>query len=174
MVQHDARWSIAIFFTSECRDACEEYFGPSLLEKTVDDGTLHLLCYQSRKAAHVGGGSPAPGVVIVAHSTIEWAKRHARAGGRDKRVVNELLEHTCATLGLRSGTKQIVQASKVITWKQCQVTQAIPADPVTGPCLVGKDSPPLVLAGDYFSDSSFQGCLESGFAASEALAARLE
>mmetsp|Transcript_95311 Transcript_95311/g.204574 ORF Transcript_95311/g.204574 Transcript_95311/m.204574 type:complete len:82 (-) Transcript_95311:114-359(-) len=34
-------------------------------------------------------------------------------------------------------------------------------------------SPPLLLAGDYFAESNFGGCLCSGFAAADALAGAL-
>eukprot|EP00931_Biecheleriopsis_adriatica_P009257 TRINITY_DN11033_c0_g1_i1.p1 TRINITY_DN11033_c0_g1~~TRINITY_DN11033_c0_g1_i1.p1 ORF type:complete len:464 (+),score=124.60 TRINITY_DN11033_c0_g1_i1:191-1393(+) len=171
--QHDARWSFALFLSPECLSYCDAFFGPDSLERVIDDGALHLLCYQSRKTARASGTLQTGPIAIVAHTTVEWAKRNARANGRDERLLREISELVKTTLGLEGPTAKLVLASKVITWKQSQVTKALPAMP-NGPCMMASSSPALVLAGDYFTDSSFGGCLKSGFAAADAVASALK
>jgi len=144
------------------------------VEKVVDDGTLHLLCYQSRKTSQLAGSPPDGGLAIVAHTTLAWAKRNMRASGRDERLLREISEHVVAALGLGSRASQTLLGTKVITWKQSQVTHPVPFDPRVGPCMVLSTSPPLVLAGDYFTESNFGGCLKSGFAAANLLAGILK
>jgi len=167
--QHDARWSFALFFPASCTACCDAFFGAEAIEKVIDDGALHLLCYQSRKTHMISGKSPEGGVVVVAHTTNEWARRNARANGRDDRLLREVSERVATVLG--SDTPPV--ASKVITWKQSQVSMPL-ASSDDGPCMPVSDNPPFVLAGDYFSESSFGGCLRSGFAAADVVAATLK
>lgn len=164
-VQH--RWSFAFFLPGDCAAACESFFGPTSLEKLVDDEVVHLLCYQSRKVAVASGTKPGA-VTVVAHTSLEWAKRHARDSGRDDRLLKEVAAHVRQLLQIDGPLTKLTATSKVITWKQCQVTKAVPTLP-DGPCMVVSASPPLLLAGDYFTTSSFTGCIQSGFAAAEAV-----
>ncbi|CAJ1421778.1 unnamed protein product [Effrenium voratum] len=162
-VEHDQRWSFA-FFLPGCKSACESYFGDAV-EKLVDDDVVHLLCYQSRKTAMLGKAqseSPA----VVAHTTQDWAKRHEKRGGRDERLLREVAAHVQKLLRVEGALTQLTDTSKVITWKQCQVTEPVASET---PCMVVSREPPLLLAGDYFAESSFSGCLQSGVAAAEAL-----
>lgn len=166
-VQHDQRWAVALFLPEESARQCDAFFGPNAVEKLVKDPIVDLLCYQSRKTALLGGPSPRGGVAVVAHTTLEWARRNARANGRDQRLLNEVVESVKWALGLRAR----VLASKVITWKQCHVTKAVAGSRGQGPYMLLHSTPPLVLAGDYFTESNFGGCLCSGFAAADAVAA---
>eukprot|EP00439_Symbiodinium_sp_Y106_P080410 s23_g19.t1 len=166
-VQHDHRWSFAFFLPGDCAAACESFFGPTRVEKLVDDEVVHLLCYQSRKVAVASGTKPGA-VTVVAHTSLEWAKRHARDSGRDDRLLKEVAAHVRELLHIDGPLTKLTATSKVITWKQCQVTKAVPTLP-DGPCMVVSASPPLLLAGDYFTTSSFTGCIQSGFAAAEAV-----
>lgn len=171
--QHDARWAFALFLSAECQARCEEYFGPTQVEKVVDAGPVHLLCYQSRKTAELSGDAPAGAIAVVAHTTIEWAKRNARANGRDDRLLQEVAEHVKGLLGITAPLSRVLLASKVITWKQCQVTKHVPPPRNSGPCMLVSERPAMVLAGDYFTESNFSGCLKSAFAAAEAVAGLL-
>ncbi|CAK9021354.1 unnamed protein product [Durusdinium trenchii] len=169
--QHDQRWSFAFFLPSDCQAVCERYFGPKVVEKLVDDEVVHLLCYQSRKTEIVSldmRSSP----VVVAHSTTEWAKRHAQRGGKDERLLREMAAHVQKLIGLEGPLSQLTSTSKVITWKQCQVQRPVTSEAV--PFMAVTSAPPLLLAGDYFTSSSFSGCVRSGFAAAEALSALLK
>lgn len=161
-VQHDQRWAFALFFPPDCAAKCDKFFSSDVVEKIVDDRIVHLLCYQSRKTAHLGGGVSKKGLAIVAHTTVEWARRNSRANGRDQRLLEEVAEQVKWILGL--GRARLL-ASKVITWKQCHVTKPISTNRTDGPCMVGCSAPPLVLAGDYFTESNFGGCLKSAYAA---------
>merc|ERR1712113_1341705 len=158
--------AFALFFPAECASKCDEFFGPRAVEKIVDDGIIHLLCYQTRKTVQVGGPRSAKGLAIVAHTTKEWARRNARANGRDQRLLAEVSERVKQLLRLN---RERLLASKVMTWKQCHVTKPVPSDPVNGPCMLVSSEPPLVLAGDYFTESNFGGCLKSAFAAADCL-----
>lgn len=170
-VKHDARWSIALFLAPQARSNCDAFFGGSAIERVLDDGVLHLLSYQSRKTAQIGGvSSPEAGCVVVAHTACEWAQANIRANGRDRRLVAEISQHVTGLLGLKGPLSKHVLASKVITWKQCQVAVTYAPAQKQVNCLLVSGDPPLLLAGDYFTESSFAGCLKSGFSAAEALA----
>jgi len=168
--QHDQRWSFAFFLPNDCQGVCERYFGPKAVEKVVDDDVLHLLCYQSRKT-EIASKTASGGLVLVAHTTREWAKLHAQRGGRDERLLKEVAACVQKLIGLEGPLSKLTSVSKVITWKQSQVERPVSSD---GPCMVVSRSPPLLLAGDYFTHSSFSGCVQSGFAAAESLAALLK
>lgn len=173
-VEHDARWSVALFLSPACAMACDTYFGDSAVEKVVDDDILHLLCYQSKKTSQAGGLPPTAGIVVVAHTTHQWAQAHIRASGRDGKLTAEILERARATIGLPLPLSKVLLASKVITWKQCQVTSPLPTP--GQPCMLLAAAPaqaPVALCGDYFVGSSFSGCLRSGFGAAEMVAKKL-
>lgn len=172
-VKHDARWSLALFLTDDAAVTCEAFFSGETVERVVDDEIVHLLCYQSKKTSQAGGHGSGAGCVLVAHTTVAWAQANIRASGRDRRLVMEVAEHVREVIGFKAPLKSLLRKFKVITWKQCQVTSpvAVQADV---PCLMVSRAPPLLLAGDYFAESSFQGCLKSGFAAAELLARQLE
>ena len=169
--EHDQRWSFAFFLPSNCQSICEDFFGPKALEKLIDDDVLHILCYQSRKTEMASGNSNG-GLVLVAHTTKEWAKRNAQRGGRDERLLKEVATHVQKLIGLQGPLSQLTNTSKVITWKQSQVEKPVLSE--SGPCMVVSSSPPLLLAGDYFTSSSFSGCFQSGVAAAEKLMTALQ
>lgn len=166
-VQHDQRWTFALFFPMRAEAACDRYFGAKAIEMMVDDGMVHLLCYQSRKTSLAGKSVARAGIAIVAHTTIEWAKKNSRANGRDQSLLNQMAERVKDIIGIR---RERLLASKVITWKQCQVTRPIPVGPTEGPCMKLSQHAPLILAGDYFTESNFTGCIRSAFAAADTLA----
>lgn len=142
-----------------------------MVEKDVDDEIVHLLCYQTRKTASLSGQHPrgAP-IVIVAHTTLEWARRNSRATGRDRRCLEEVQQRVFRLLRLGGDPKSDILESKVITWRQCQVTKPVSSK---DSCMLLASYPPLVLAGDYFTESTFGGCLASAFAAAASLAEAL-
>lgn len=172
--QHDARWAVALYLTMECKAKCDLFFGPTDMERVVDSGPVHLLCYQSRKTEQASGLPCDGGISVVAHTTHDFAKRNARASGRDQRLLWEVAEHVAGTLGLDISLSKAMLASKVITWKQCQVTRPVAAVGADGPCMVVARSPILVLAGDYFTESNFSGCIRSACAAADAVADALK
>ncbi|CAE8720243.1 unnamed protein product, partial [Polarella glacialis] len=174
--QHDHRHAVVLFLAPEHLQACEAFFGPSNIEAQIDDDMVHLLAYQSRKTACIGGPvSKSP--VVVVHTTHEFSRRNQRAGGRDRpfleavagRVVHEYLK---IPKGVR--LDNIVLGSKVITWKQCQITRSMKGPAAFPLCKPLSDDPPLVLAGDYFTNSSFTGCAMSAANAVSALSSMLK
>lgn len=172
-VQHDQRWAFAFFLPMDCSAKIDEFFGPTAVERTIKDTAIHLLCYQSRKTFQASGCRPKGGLAIVAHTTVEWARRNSRANGHDQRLLNEIADSVKRAIGFSAPLMRIMLASKVITWKQCHVTKPIPEQHPHGPCMLVSSTPPLLLAGDYFSESNFGGCLRSGFAAADTLASAL-
>lgn len=169
-VEYDHRWSFALFLPLDCAAMCDQFFGPELVEKAVDNTKVHLLCYQSRKAALLSDSQPDGAVVVVAHSTLDWARKNARVAMRDQRVLHEMADAVGAILRLDRGISSRLLASKAITWRQCQVTRPVSFQMPDGSCMRLSDTPPLVLAGDYFTESSFAGCLKSGVAAATVVA----
>merc|ERR1712146_440949 len=89
-VQHDQRWAFGLFYPGECASKFDAFFGSKAVEKIVDDNVVHLLCYQTRKVSSIGGEKPRDCVVVIAHTTIDWARKNSRAGGRDQRLLNEV------------------------------------------------------------------------------------
>lgn len=166
-VQHDQRWTFALFFPKRAEAACNKFFGTKAVEKIVDDDMVHLLCYQSRKTALVGKMTADGGLAIVVHTTVDWARKNSRANGRDQRLLDQVSERVKRIIGV---PHEQLLASKVITWKQCHVTRPIPHGSAEGPCMSLSTHVPLFLAGDYFTDSNFTGCVKSAFAAADALA----
>jgi len=157
-VEHDQRWSLALYLSAECAPSCDTYFGSDAFERVVDDDIVHLLSYQSRKMSRCSGSKASGSVVVVAHTTLPWAKNHARASGRDPRWQAEITDRVATILGLGKALSMRMLGSKLITWKQCEVTKAVPMDdPSIGPCMVVSKKPPLVLGGDYFTESTFLG-----------------
>lgn len=120
-------------------------------------------------------------IAVTLHSTTAFAaqnlqdSRHANKSPTQfgqRRLVAAFAELLSMPLG---DLESLVIDSKVVHWRQCQVRHpfqnAILQD--TRPCLVAGIVPGLVLAGDYFADSSmagsFEGCLESADAAARAV-----
>lgn len=155
-VEHDDRWSYAFFLPADTAARCDAFFGPDSVEQVVDDDVVHLLSYQSRKTARASGEAPHGAIAIVAHTTLAWAKRNQRSNGRNQKLLSEVGERVGHLLGLDSSLLRVMLASKTITWFQSQVTKAIPSSAELGPCMiVDGGGGPLVLAGDYFTESSF-------------------
>eukprot|EP00931_Biecheleriopsis_adriatica_P004852 TRINITY_DN106458_c0_g1_i1.p1 TRINITY_DN106458_c0_g1~~TRINITY_DN106458_c0_g1_i1.p1 ORF type:complete len:438 (+),score=38.50 TRINITY_DN106458_c0_g1_i1:85-1398(+) len=172
-VTHDARWSVALFLSPDATNDCDAFFENNAVERLIDDDVLHLLCYQSRKTAMARESNTSCGCVVVAHTTNNWAQSRLKASGRDRRLVTEVTKRINDIIGFQTPLSKLLRASKVITWKQSQVMSPVLCQAGSKPCLVVSTAPPLLLAGDYFTESSFGGCLKSGFSAAEALAGHL-
>eukprot|EP00435_Cladocopium_sp_Y103_P019537 s2051_g4.t1 len=111
----------------------EHPFGSSLMDlKLVDDDVLHLLCYQSRKT-EIASKTASGGLVLVAHTTREWAKLHAQRGGKDERLLKEVAACVQKLIGLEGPLSKLTSVSKVITWKQSQVERPVSSE---GPYMV--------------------------------------
>lgn len=147
--QHDHRFAVVLFLGPEYKDYCEKFFGPKAIEKVIDDDMVHLLAYQTRKTAAIGGPVTA-GPAIVAHTTHSYSKKNQNVGGRDRWFLEEVADrvlHQYLKMPQGVRVRQAVWGSKVITWKQCQVTKSISG--ASGlKCQPIGDGPPLVLAGD--------------------------
>lgn len=147
-VPHDCRFSVALWLKPGHSEALEAFFSESI-EKRCNDGA-DLLVWQSRKDGESADG---PQVVVV----------HTPAGARGNKQQAEpqLTSIACRVLKLPA---QAVISSKIITWFQSQVLSSTSQDP----CLVASAQPPLILAGDYLTASTFTGCVRSATAAADA------
>jgi len=147
-VPHDCRYSVALWLHPGHRKALEAFFGESFERRC--SGGPELLAWQSRK----DGESPDGPQVVVVHTP-------PGARGNKNQAEPRLISEACRLLKLPD---QAVTSSKIITWFQSQVLSKTSPSP----CLVASESPPLVLAGDYLTASTFTGCVSSATAAAEA------
>lgn len=146
-VPHDCRFAVALFMEPGQARSLRNFFGDKI-EKKVKGDLLELLFWQSRK-----NGDPQDGPqVVVAHT---WQDIKG-----NKSLSRAMVDEACRILKLYP---RVVKENKVITWYQSQVTSARKGKS----CLVASDAPPLILAGDYFTSSSFTGCVQSASAAAE-------
>lgn len=146
-VPHDCRYSVALWLCPGHHKALEVFFGESLERRF--SGGIELLAWQSRK----DGESPDGPQVVVVHTP-------AGARGNKNQAEPRLISEGCKLLKL---PQQAVTSSKIITWFQSQVLSKTSPSP----CLVANESPPLILAGDYLTESTFTGCVSSATAAAE-------
>lgn len=145
---HDCRYSVAMWLQQGHQAALEAFFGEAVEKSASGSSTEHIF-WQSRK-----DGEPADGPqVIVAHTP-------RGATGNKHQAEPRIIGDVCRLLKLPS---KAVTSTKIITWFQSQVlsSNASPSQP----CLVACEQPALILAGDYFSSSTFSGCVRSAGAA---------
>lgn len=124
----------------------------------------------------MAGGPATRGPAIVAHTTHDYSRKNRNAGGRDRwflEAVADRVLHQYLKLPPSVRVNRALVGSKVITWKQCQVAKSIPGAHGLKCQPIGH-GPPLVLAGDYFTQSSFSGCAASASDAAQVVAAMLE
>jgi renalase len=107
------------------------------------------------------GISRAPSVTI--HAGPEWSRAHFDAD--EARVTASLLAF--AGEQLQTDLSSGVVETSLARWRYSWVTQPFP-----GPCLVARDEPPLIFAGDAFGPSKVEGAALSGLAAADHLLGR--
>jgi len=102
------------------------------------------------------GISRAPGVTI--HAGPEWSRAHFDA--HETEVATSLLAF--AGEQLRTDLTTRVIATSLARWRYSWVSRPFP-----GPCLVARNEPTLVFAGDAFGPSKVEGAALSGLAAAD-------
>ena len=107
------------------------------------------------------GISEAPGITI--HAGPEWSRAHFGAG--EAQVTASLLRF--AEDQLRTGLLSRVVETSLARWRYSWVTL-----PQPGPCLVAREEPALLFAGDAFGPSKVEGAALSGLAAADYLLGR--
>eukprot|EP00747_Dinoflagellata_sp_TGD_P194742 gnl/TRDRNA2_/TRDRNA2_62517_c0_seq1.p1 gnl/TRDRNA2_/TRDRNA2_62517_c0~~gnl/TRDRNA2_/TRDRNA2_62517_c0_seq1.p1 ORF type:complete len:461 (+),score=47.17 gnl/TRDRNA2_/TRDRNA2_62517_c0_seq1:86-1384(+) len=172
---YDHRFGVALFLKPEYTQHCDAFFGPVALEKQIDDDMIHLMQYQTRKTVAIGGlqsGSP----VLVAHTTLEYSNRDLGFGkNRRLELISNRIIYQYLQVPARVKLKEVVLDSKVINWRTCEVKKPLVRRSVSYPsCLPLSQNPPLVLAGDYFTQSNFTGCATSARDAAAAVFAALQ
>lgn len=155
-VPHDCRFSLALWLAPGHEAALEKFFD-SFVEKKVkkEGGLAEVVIWQSMK-----DGEPLDGPQVLVVHTVQGVSANKHQA--ESRMVREI------TQGLRIPSTAIT-STKLITWFQSQVL----SNSSIGECLVGSEEPPLVLAGDYFTASTFTGCVQSAFAAADEVARML-
>lgn len=172
---YDHRFGVALFLAPEFTENCDAFFGPSALEKQVDDDMIHLVQYQSRKTAALGGlQSSSP--VLVAHTTLEYANRDLGFGkNRRLDIITTRIIYQYLRVPGHVKLSKVVLGSKVINWRTSQTVKPLVKGSAAHPrCLPLSQEPPLVLAGDYFTESNFTGCEASARDAAASVFAALQ
>lgn len=149
-VPHDCRFSLALWLEPGHHAALSEFFGDRLERRA--SGALELVIWQSKK-----DGLPAEGPQVVVVHTGPGVK------GNRSQMEQRMQSEAWKLLGM---PPRAATSKKLITWYQSQVLSTSSK----APCLVINESPPMVLAGDYFTASTFTGCVRSATAAAEAAA----
>jgi renalase len=108
------------------------------------------------------GISEAPALTI--HAGPEWSREHFESD--EARVVASLLAFAEEQLG--SDLPSRVVETSLARWRYSWVTQPYPE-----PCLMAREDPPLLFAGDAFGPSKVEGAALSGLAAADRLAAAM-
>mmetsp|Transcript_73938 Transcript_73938/g.128244 ORF Transcript_73938/g.128244 Transcript_73938/m.128244 type:complete len:479 (-) Transcript_73938:46-1482(-) len=145
-VPHDCRYSVALWIEAGHQKEFEKFFG-DYTEKRINKPSVELAIWQSRK-----DGEPPEGPQVVVVHTPQGARGNKHQA--EPRMTGEI----CQQLGINH---RAVKSSKIITWFQSQVLSKTSKTP----CMVACSSPPLILAGDYFTSSTFTGCVKSANAA---------
>lgn len=145
-VPHDCRYSLALWIEAGHHNKLAAFFG-DMAEKLHGGDVIDLAIWQSRKDGEVADG---PQVVVV--HTPQGARGNKQQA--ESRMRGEILN------SLKIPSKA-VSSSKIITWFQSQVISTTSHMQ----CLAACQAPPLILAGDYFTSSSFSGCAQSAAAA---------
>lgn len=126
---------------------------------------------------------PEPGAVQLADASINWIANNQRKGISPEATVITVhagpeysrhhweTEETRVMADLEAGLRRYLsQSTKIIEAQYKRWRYALPTSLYAGPCLLAKDLPPLVFAGDAFGGPRIEGAALSGLAAAQALA----
>ena len=189
-VQWLARFSIALWWEPRDAAAAQAFVSAaSLAHQAAPEGILDAVVVQPMPAST---GS----VSVVIQSTSEFWSRHSnvhagggrgggkQAGGgalagRPEQVTGKGRGAVQAELlaALQALSSRLVMPKpahvKMLNWRTSQVKTPARLADEDGACVVVSTEPSLVLAGDWCSESSFQGCAISALAAAVAVRAAL-
>eukprot|EP00746_Dinoflagellata_sp_MGD_P162306 gnl/MRDRNA2_/MRDRNA2_89807_c0_seq1.p1 gnl/MRDRNA2_/MRDRNA2_89807_c0~~gnl/MRDRNA2_/MRDRNA2_89807_c0_seq1.p1 ORF type:complete len:421 (+),score=83.94 gnl/MRDRNA2_/MRDRNA2_89807_c0_seq1:64-1326(+) len=146
-VPHDCRYSVALWIQPGHHKSLQAFFGGSIEKKVEKESMVEMLIWQSRK-----DGEPPEGPQVVVVHTPQGAR------GNKQRAEPEMIGAACKALNI---SHKAVTSTKIITWFQSQVLSTTSRTPY----MVASESPLLILAGDYFTQSTFTGCAQSATAA---------
>lgn len=108
---------------------------------------------------HIKGISPVPAITL--HATPLFSRTHWEADRQE--TGKQLLEEAAPWLGAA------VTEFQVHGWRYAR-----PLKEATQPCIILREDPPLLLAGDAFGGARVEGAALSGWAAAEWLAGQLK
>ncbi|XP_065651484.1 renalase [Hydra vulgaris] len=144
LVQYSSRYALGCFYPNlkkvENVNWCSKYI--------PDGSSIRFLSIDTKKRK----SNEAEGTSIVAHASVPFSIEHFESRLDDVEVLmkNRLYEI------IPSLPK--AESTKFLRWRYSQVTQPYEGRPG---CIVLKSSPLIICAGDGFSNSNFDGCVDS-------------
>ncbi|XP_059180816.1 renalase [Centropristis striata] len=155
-VSYSSRFAVALFFPPDA------VFSFSWGARYVSSN--RCICYISNEPGKRNADSPGLGPSLVVHTSVPFGVEHLE---QDKEEVQPIILKELYQL-LPDLPQPI--SIKCHKWRYSQVLTSVPDCP--GHMTV-HDQPPLVLAGDAFVHSNFDGCVESALSVLPALTAAL-
>uniref|UniRef100_A0A3P8URL9 Renalase, FAD-dependent amine oxidase n=1 Tax=Cynoglossus semilaevis TaxID=244447 RepID=A0A3P8URL9_CYNSE len=147
-VVYSSRFALALFFAPDVN------FSFSWAARYVSDSScIRYIAVDSRKR---NADSPGLGPSLVVHTSVDFGLQHL---DQDKDLVQPVIVEELQRLLPDLPQPISVKCQK---WRYSQVLTAVPDSP--GHMTVS-DQPPLLLAGDAFTHSNFDGCVESALSA---------
>lgn len=149
-------------------------------EAVPDDDVISLIARQDVKGRN---HASARACAVTLHGTLPFAKRNEQLAREHKKPPTltgsqQLLQSFASLLQIPvAQLRGLVLDSKVVHWRQCQVSRPFSGNAGSDGCLVAAKDPCLILAGDYLAGTglagSFEGCLMSAKAAAATVASML-
>jgi renalase len=151
-VQYSSRYALAAFYPDGIRAALDAI--PWTVKYFDGDACLRYISLESRKR----GRESVPALLL--HTSVPYGLENV---DRDKEEVEkEMLSRLPVLLGDSFSAVDPIH-TKLIRWRYSQVRRPYAGAP--GAVLLGADKelghPPLILAGDAFTGSNFDGCIAS-------------
>ena len=171
-IQYSSRYALTMFFPPEVSAtfSSEIDWIARYITKAEDDAIVYL-GHDSAKRQQGDHGGSASLVSLIVHTSVPYGLKKIGANAGDEEVTNDLKERVQKLLPWLPPP----QSSVLRTWRVSQVRTplALPGKAACWPLRPGGEvsAPPLILAGDAFAPlgSRFDGCVQSGEGAAEAL-----
>ncbi|NXN15263.1 RNLS Renalase, partial [Indicator maculatus] len=155
-VSYSSRFALALFYEAG-RDLEVPWAGWYL----SDHPCLRYISIDCRKR---GAESPEVGPSVVVHTTVTFGSQHLESEPAE--VQQLILSHLEKLVPALSEPASI----KCHKWRYSQVTKAVPSSPGQ---MILHTQPLLLCGGDGFTQSTFDGCLESAVSLAEAVKSHL-
>eukprot|EP01084_Bolivina_argentea_P236749 398014_1 len=154
VVPFSSRYALAIYYAEECERLLKKI--PWTVNYVDGHECIRYVSLESRKL----GKSGCPAVLL--HSTVPYGM--ANVDRDNSEVETEMISYAGEVLcGIQLGKPL---CTKLVQWRYSQCRTPVSGTP--GAVLLNK-SPPLVVAGDAFAGSNFDGCVASAEAATDAV-----
>mmetsp|Transcript_85989 Transcript_85989/g.224169 ORF Transcript_85989/g.224169 Transcript_85989/m.224169 type:complete len:304 (+) Transcript_85989:3-914(+) len=173
-IEYDNRVAVALVLDHSLVAAVATIFdGAAELTLDLDDQHcgVHLMAWQDAKRTALDGRS----VSGVPHGSPVTVVTHSICGADSETAADQAIEALALRLGIACAVlKSMVLHQKVIDWRVSQMTRPLEGlvcdFSLSEPCFAQGS---LIVAGDFWTQSSFLGCFCSALAASRAAIAQL-